>query len=161
MTSRVIAFSAPKTLKRCRPLGALLQHRVKHHRYPRNAPKTKWAASTKKTARSPACASAKRGCNFVLIVLLHLRIGFGRQQPHLEAFQTALLEKPTNPRRTPANAGQGFEHDDSFIDRLGRMFSQVCLEGLTMHLQCTLGAVTRQLFQGLYAPSLIVFQVRA
>src|SRR5512135_312170 len=64
MTSWVIAFRAPRTLKRCRPLGALIQHRAKHHRYPRNAPKTKWAASTKKTARSPVCASAKRGSSF-------------------------------------------------------------------------------------------------
>src|SRR5512147_2299385 len=127
MTSWVIAFRAPRTLQRCRPLGALIQPRAKHHRYPSNAPKTTGAASTKKTARSPACASAQRGSNFFLICLLFLRVGFGRQQPHLEAFQTELLEKPTDLGRTPAEAGQGFEHDDSFIDRLGRMFSQVCL----------------------------------
>src|SRR5215831_19001649 len=59
-----MALSAPRTLKRCRPLGALIQHRAKHQRYPRNAPKTKCAASTKKTARLPACASTKRGSNF-------------------------------------------------------------------------------------------------
>src|SRR5512144_1067204 len=123
MTSWVIAFRAPRTLKRCRPLGALIQHRAKHHRYPRNAPKTKWAASTKKTARSPACASAKRGSNFFLILLLRRRIGFGWQQPHLEAFQTELLQKQTDLGRTAADTGQGFEYGDGFLDRLGRMLS--------------------------------------
>ena len=29
ITSYVIALSAPNTLKRCRPLGALIQHRAK------------------------------------------------------------------------------------------------------------------------------------
>src|SRR5207244_11908156 len=53
ITSCVMAWSAPSTLKRCRPLGALIQHRAKHQRYPRNAPKTNCAASTKKTARLP------------------------------------------------------------------------------------------------------------
>src|SRR5512138_3500601 len=141
MTSWVIAFSAPRPLKRCRPLGALIQHRAKPQRYPRKAPKTKWAASTKKTARSPACASAKRGSNFFWIRLLLLGVGFGRQQPHLAAFQTELLEKQTNLGWTSADAGQGFEHGDGFIDRLGRMFSQVRFDGFPLRLQRALGAV--------------------
>src|SRR5512143_1235906 len=130
MTSWGMALRAPKTLKRCRPLGALIQHRAKHHRYPRNAPKTKWAASTKKTARSPACASAKRGSNFFLIRLLLLGVGFGRQQPHLAAFQTELREKQTNLSLTAADAEQGWEHGDSFSEHLGRIFAKVGDDGM-------------------------------
>jgi hypothetical protein len=52
-----MASKAPKTLKRFRPAGALIKIRRKDHRYPRNAAKTKWAASTKNTLRFPALAS--------------------------------------------------------------------------------------------------------
>src|SRR4029434_504322 len=83
ITSCVMAWSAPSTLKRCRPLGALIQHRAKHQRYPRNALKTKCAASTTKTARLPACASAKRGSNFFLILFLHIGVAFGWQYADL------------------------------------------------------------------------------
>ena len=61
MTSLVTALSAPKTLKRWRPEGARIQTREKHHSSEVKAPRTKWAASTKKTARSPAAAFAKSG----------------------------------------------------------------------------------------------------
>jgi hypothetical protein len=83
---------------------------------------------------------------------LHLRSGLGRQQPDLEAFQTKVLEKPTALSRTSADAGQGFEHGDGFIARLGRVFPPVCFQGLTMGMQRALGAVKRPLFQGLYPP---------
>jgi len=43
-----MASKAPKTLKRFLPAGALIKIRVNDHRYPRNADKTKWAASTKR-----------------------------------------------------------------------------------------------------------------
>src|SRR5512147_2946659 len=161
MTSWVMALRAPRTLTRCRPLGALIQHRANHHRYPSTAPKTKWAASTKNTARSPACASAKRGSNFFLIRLLRLGVGFGRQQPHLKALQTEMLEKQTDLGRTAAEAGQGFEYGDGFIDCLGRLFSQMGFNRVPMRLQCALGAMKRQLFQRLYTPGLIPFQVSA
>lgn len=59
-----MAWSAPSPGNRCRPLGALLQHRAPHHSDPSNAPQTTGAASTKKTARVPACAAAKRGSHF-------------------------------------------------------------------------------------------------
>ena len=48
-TSWVIAFSAPRTLKRYRPDGVGTKMRVKHQRYPKNWPNTKWEASIKKT----------------------------------------------------------------------------------------------------------------
>jgi hypothetical protein len=54
-------MQGPSTLKRCRPLGVRTTMRLKHHNHPRKAPKTKWAASTKKTARSPALACSRRG----------------------------------------------------------------------------------------------------
>src|SRR6516164_3175066 len=113
-----MALSAPRTLKRCRPLGALIQHRAKHQRYPRNAPKTTCAASTKKTARSPACASAKRGSNFFLILLLLLWIPFGWQQPDLAPLQPEVLKKQADLRRAASDASECGKHRDRFIDRL-------------------------------------------
>ena len=55
-TSLVTASSAPNTLKRCLPEGALIQTRVKHHTTDMKAPRTKCAASTKNTARWPCSA---------------------------------------------------------------------------------------------------------
>jgi hypothetical protein len=72
-----------------------------------------------------------------------------------------LLENPTDLGRTAADAGQGFEHDDSFIDRLGRMFSEVRFEGFPRRLQRALGAMKRHVFQRFYPAGLIPFQVRA
>jgi hypothetical protein len=40
--SWVIAFNAPKTLKRRRPAGARINTRAKHHNIPKNGAKTKW-----------------------------------------------------------------------------------------------------------------------
>jgi hypothetical protein len=59
--SWLIAFNAPSTLYRCRPDAPRTNRRTLHHSQPKNAATTKWAASTKNSVRSPACASAKRG----------------------------------------------------------------------------------------------------
>src|SRR6516164_2097903 len=161
ITSCVMAWSAPSTLHRCRPLGALIQHRAKHQRYPRNAPKTKCAASTKKTARLPAWASAKRGSNFFLILLLHLRVAFGWQQSDLATLQTEMFEKQSDLRRAAFDARQSFEHRDSFIDRLRRMLSYLRFNGVLMRTQHTLGAMEGELFQCFHAACVIQLQIGA
>jgi len=60
-SSRVTAFHAPSTLKRCRPDAARTNTRVIDHRQHRNVPNTKWAASTKNTCSRPARAASNRG----------------------------------------------------------------------------------------------------
>jgi hypothetical protein len=45
--SWLMALSAPSTLKRFLPDGALMNTLTKHHRYPKKGAKTKWAASMK------------------------------------------------------------------------------------------------------------------
>ena len=134
ITSYVIALRAPSTFKRCRPLGALLQHRAKHQRYPRNAPKTKCAASTKKTVRLPACASAQRGSNFFLLLLLHLRGAFGWQQPGLATLQTEVFEKEADLGRTAVDASQCCEHRDCFVDRLRWMRPSLGFNSVPMRI---------------------------
>lgn len=150
LTSYVIAVRAPRTLKRCRPLGALIPQRAKHHREPSNAPKTTWAASTKKTARLPARASAQRGSNFFLIRLWHLRVALSRQQADLATLQTEVFPKQAALRRAAFEARQGVEHRDRCVDRLRRMGPYLCCHGISMRLQQALWTMKVELFQGFY-----------
>src|SRR3990172_4610426 len=106
-TCLVMASIAPRTLNRCRPLGALIQTRVTHHNAERKAPNTKCAASTKNTARLPCWASASRGSSVFFKRFLLDRIGFGRQQPGLEASHcTMLLQEQAYLGRRAAYSGQ-------------------------------------------------------
>src|SRR5580704_18361116 len=107
MTSLLMALIAPRTLNRCRPLGALIQTRVTHHNVERKAPKTKCAASTKNTARLPFFASASRGTSVFFKRCLLDRIGFSRQHPGLEApHSTMLLQEPADLGRRAAYASE-------------------------------------------------------
>ena len=97
----------------------------------------------------------KRGSNFFLIPLLLLRVPFGRQQPHLEAFQTELFEKYSNLSRAASNAGQCLDHRNGFVDRVGWMCPQMRFNGLTLSTEQTLGAIKVELFQRFHTPGLI------
>src|SRR6516225_8483588 len=159
ITSYVIALSAPSTGKRCRPLGALIQHRAKHQRYPKNAPKTKCAASTKKTVRLPACASARRGSNFFLILLLHLRVACGGQPPDLTTLQPEVFEKEANLGGTAFDASQGCEHRDRFVDGLRRMRPYLRFNRVPMRTQQALWAMEVELFQRFHTACVIQFEI--
>ena len=79
------AFRIP-TCRRCRPEGALTNSRCTHHRTPRNGATTQCAASTTKTARRPACASAQRGSRLFLNVSCAATSALARSIPTFSGF---------------------------------------------------------------------------
>lgn len=97
----------------------------------------------------------KRGSNFFLIRLLLLRVPFGGQQPHLEAFQTEVFEKHSNLSRAASDAGQCLDHRNGFVDRVRWMCPQMRFKGLTLFIQQALGAIKVELFQRFHTPCLI------
>src|SRR5215467_3817326 len=161
ITSCVMAWSAPSTLNRCRPLGALIQPRAKHQRDPRNAPQTKCAASTKKTARLPAWASAKRGTNFFLLLFLHIGVAFGWQYADLATVAPEVREQQADLRGTASDARQGFEHRDRFVAGLGRMLPDMRFNGVPIGASRALGAMEVELFEGFHTASLLQLQIRS
>jgi hypothetical protein len=88
---------------------------------------------------------------------LLLRITFGGQQPHLEAFQTESFEKHSNLSRAASDARQGLNHRNGFVDRVRWMGPQMRFKGLTLLIQPALGAIKIELFQRFYTPGLIYF----
>src|SRR6516165_8249051 len=91
---------------------------------------TKCAASTKKTARLPVWASAKRGSNFFLILFLHIGVAFGGQYADLATVEPEVRETQADLRGTASDACQGFEHRDRFVDGLGRMLPAMRFNGV-------------------------------
>src|SRR5262252_4255453 len=158
--SCVMAWSAPSTLNRCRPLSALIQPRAKPQRYPRNAPKTKCAASTKKTARLPAWASAKRGANFFLLLFLHIGVAFGWQDADRATVEPEVREKPADLRWTASDARQGGEHRDRVVEGLGRRLPYMRFNGVPRGAERALGAMEVELFSCFHTACLIQLQIR-
>jgi len=161
ITACVLAWSAPSPGKRCRPLGALLQHRAQPQSYPRTAPQTKGAASTKQTARFPACASAKRGANVFLIRFLHIGVAFGWQEAALATGEPEVSEQQADLRGTASDAREGFEPRDRCVAGLGRRLPHRRCKSVPIGASCALGAMEGEVFECFHTACVIQPQIRS
>ena len=93
-----------------------------------------------------------------LILLLHLRVAFGWQQPDLATLQT-VFEKQADLRRTAFDASQGCEHRDRFVDRLRRMRPDLRFNGVPMRTQQALWAMKVELFQRFHTACVIQLEI--
>src|SRR5262249_28806895 len=145
--SCVVALRAAKTFKRWRPDGVLTNSRCTHQSIPRNAPYTKCAASIKKTTRSPAWASAKRGSRLFFERLLGLDIGFGRDRPHFARLHPQGVQKLPHLCRPARDPGQLGHLRLGFGDRRGGMRQKIGFQRPAILLQDTLPSRDRDLFE--------------
>src|SRR4051794_23493470 len=89
----VHAFNAPSTLKRFRPLGERIITRAKHHKKPRYALKTKWAASIKKTTRCPPALRLNAARFRFFKRILDRTIGLVRNGIGFQSLEAKLFQK--------------------------------------------------------------------
>src|SRR5439155_8415417 len=140
VSSWVTASSAPGTLYRCRPGGAGRNSRMAAQTYPRNGPKTKWAASTNSTARSPRSASASRGrsspCRNAACASGSALAG---TWPTFRQDNPRPVKEHPDLRQAAAQAGQLLDHPPRLPGRPRRVPQEVVLQRLGVGRQRTLG----------------------